>query len=100
MNVIIGQPISYRIDHMLAGTRANVAVKIFGDNPHQLRLLAGRARDEMAGVAGVVDLFIEQQSDVPILRAHFDRNAIARHGLTVREVAQASAKLSVYLKSP
>ena len=88
MNVIIGQPISHRIDHMLSGTRANVAVKIFGDNLYQLRLLASRARKEMEAVPGVVDLSIEQQTDVPILRAHFDRNAIARHGLTVREVAQ------------
>jgi Cu/Ag efflux pump CusA len=73
---------------MLSGTRANVAVKIFGDNLYQLRLLASRARKEMEAVPGVVDLSIEQQTDVPILRAHFDRNAIARHGLTVREVAQ------------
>ncbi len=88
MNIVIGQPISHRIDHMLSGTRANVAVKIFGENLYQLRLLASRARKEMEGVPGVVDLSIEQQTDVPILRAHFDRNAIARHGLTVREVAQ------------
>ena len=87
MNVTIGQPISHRIDHMLSGTRANVAVKIFGDNLYQLRLLASRVRDEMEAVPGVVDLSIEQQTDVPILRAHFDRNAIARHGLTVRDVA-------------
>jgi CzcA family heavy metal efflux pump len=88
MNVTIGQPISHRIDHMLSGTRANVAVKIFGDNLYQLRLLASRARQEMEAVPGVVDLSVEQQTDVPILRAHFDRPAIARHGLTVREVAQ------------
>jgi Cu/Ag efflux pump CusA len=88
MNIIIGQPISHRIDHMLSGSRANVAVKIFGDNLYQLRLLAGKAREAMQTVPGVVDLSVEPQTDVPILRAHFDRNAIARHGLTVREVAQ------------
>ncbi|MBM3879595.1 MAG: efflux RND transporter permease subunit [Verrucomicrobia bacterium] len=88
LNVIIGQPISHRIDHMLSGTRANIAVKIFGDNLYQLRLLANRARQEMEAVPGVVDLSIEQQTEVPILRAHFDRNAIARHGLSVRQVAQ------------
>lgn len=88
MNVIIGQPISHRIDHMLSGSRANVAVKIYGDNLYQLRLLAEQARQAMESVPGVVDLSVEQQTDVPILRAHFDRYAIARHGLTVREVAQ------------
>ncbi|MBI5684881.1 MAG: efflux RND transporter permease subunit [Verrucomicrobia bacterium] len=88
MNIIIGQPISHRIDHMLSGSRANVAVKIFGENLYQLRLLASRARKAMETVPGVADLSIEQQTDVPILRAHFDRNAIARHGLTVRDVAR------------
>lgn len=87
MNVIIGQPISHRIDHMLSGTRANVAVKIYGDNLYTLRALAQRARQAMQVVPGVVDLSVEQQADVPQLKVRFDRNAIARHGLTVREVA-------------
>ena len=88
MNIIIGQPISHRIDHMLSGTRANVAVKIFGEDLYQLRLLAAKARQAMLSVPGVVDLSVEQQTDVPTLRAHFDRQAIARHGLTMREVTQ------------
>jgi CzcA family heavy metal efflux pump len=88
MNITIGQPISHRIDHMLSGSRANVAVKIFGEDLYQLRLLAEQARQVMETVPGVVDLSVEQQTDVPILRAHFDRDAIALHGLTVREVAQ------------
>ena len=81
------QPIKMRFDEMMTGVRSDIAVKIFGDNLYQLRLLASRARKEMEAVQGVVDLSIEQQTDVPILRAHFDRNAIARHGLTVRDVA-------------
>jgi Cu/Ag efflux pump CusA len=55
MNIIIGQPISRRIDHMLSGSRANVAVKIFGENLYQLRLLAEKARQTMQTVPGVVD---------------------------------------------
>src|SRR5688500_15694424 len=64
-NVTIGQPISHRIDHMLSGTRASVAVKIFGDDLATLRRLGERAREAMANVPGVADLSLEQQMDVP-----------------------------------
>jgi CzcA family heavy metal efflux pump len=89
MNITIGQPISHRIDHMLSGTRANIAVKIFGDDLRRLRTLAQQVRDRMAKVPGVVDLAIEQQTDIPILRVQFDRERIARAGLKVEEVAEA-----------
>jgi len=89
MNVIIGQPISHRIDHMLSGTRANIAVKVFGDDLQELRRLAEQVRGVMAQVPGVVDLSMEQQSDIPILTVRFDRAAIARHGLRIRDVAEA-----------
>jgi Cu/Ag efflux pump CusA len=87
--VTIGQPISHRIDHMLSGTRANIAVKVFGDDLAELRRIAEQVRGVMAGVPGVVDLSVEQQSDIPLLTVRFDRAAIARHGLRVREVAEA-----------
>jgi CzcA family heavy metal efflux pump len=89
MNITIGQPISHRIDHMLSGTRANIAVKIFGDDLRRLRAVAQEVRDRMAKVPGVVDLSIEQQTDIPILRVQFDRDRIARAGLKVEEVAEA-----------
>jgi hypothetical protein len=54
-------PMSHRIDHMLSGTLANVAVKIFGDDLHELRRLARQAQTVMSGVPGVVDLSSEQQ---------------------------------------
>ncbi|HKS36439.1 MAG TPA: efflux RND transporter permease subunit [Verrucomicrobiae bacterium] len=88
MNITIGQPISHRIDHMLSGTRANIAVKIFGNDLYQLRALAEKARQAMQGVAGVVDLSVETQTEVPVLKVKFDRVAIARHGLTIRDVAR------------
>ena len=87
MNITIGQPISHRIDHMLSGTRANIAVKIFGSDLYQLRALAEKARQSMQGVAGVVDLSVEQQTEVPVLKIKFEREAIARHALTIRDVA-------------
>lgn len=89
MNIVIGQPISHRIDHMLSGTRANLAVKIFGPDLYELRRLALRAQEIMQGVDGVVDLAIEQQADVPLLTVKIDRESIARHGLRVRDVTQA-----------
>ena len=88
MNITIGQPISHRIDHMLSGTRANIAVKIFGPDLYELRRLAGQVSRHMESVDGVVDLNVEQQMDIPFLLVDFDRQAIARHGLRVEEVAE------------
>ncbi len=89
MNITIGQPISHRIDHMLSGTRANIAVKIFGDDLQRLRRLGLAVRDAMAQVPGVVDLAVEQQTDLPILHLQLNREQIARVGLTVGNVAEA-----------
>ncbi len=89
MNISIGQPISHRIDHMLSGTRANIAVKIFGDDLRELRRIAEQVKRVMGGVEGVVDLSVEQQMDIPQLTIRFDRTAIARHGLQIRDLAEA-----------
>lgn len=91
MNATIGQPISHRIDHMLSGSRASVAVKIFGDDLLTLRDLGERVRKAMDEVPGVVDLSVESQTDIPILTVRFDRTALARHGLTVDAAADALA---------
>ena len=88
-NVTIGQPISHRIDHMLSGTRANIAVKVFGDDLGTLRRLGERVREAMSGVRGVVDLSLEQQMDVPVVRFVLNRSAIARYGLRADDVAEA-----------
>jgi CzcA family heavy metal efflux pump len=88
-NVTIGQPISHRIDHMLSGTRANIAVKIFGDDLPTLRQLADRVKAEMAQVPGVVDLSTEAQTDIPTLRVRVDPGAAARQGLETGAVADA-----------
>jgi CzcA family heavy metal efflux pump len=87
VNITIGQPISHRIDHMLSGTRANVAVKIFGEHLGTLRTLAETVRESMSSIPGVVDLSIEQQSEVPTLTVTYNRPAMARLGLTSEDVA-------------
>jgi CzcA family heavy metal efflux pump len=88
-NVTIGQPISHRIDHMLSGTRANIAVKIVGDDLVTLRRVGERVRDVMMGVEGATDIALEPQMDIPFVRFVLNRPAIARYGLKVQDVAAA-----------
>ena len=89
VNFTVGQPISHRIDHMLSGTRANLAVKIFGPDLQRLRSLGEQARAAMAAVPGVVDLSLEPQMEVPTLRVHFNRPELARYGLSIADVSRA-----------
>ncbi len=88
-NITIGQPISHRIDHMLSGTRANIAVKIFGDDLATLRKLGEQVKNVVTAVEGAADVSLEQQPDIPFLTVKFDRAAIARYGLQITDVAEA-----------
>lgn len=87
-NVVIGQPISHRIDHMLSGTRANIAIKIFGHDLFELRRLADRVVAVIGEIEGVVDLAAEQQNEIPFISVNFDRNSLARYGLRIQEVSE------------
>jgi CzcA family heavy metal efflux pump len=89
VNVVVGQPISHRIDHMLSGTRSNIAVKIFGPDLYELRRIGEAVRARLADVPGAVDVTLEQQADVPAITLALRRDAIARYGLSVREVSEA-----------
>ena len=88
-NITIGQPISHRIDHMLSGTRANIAVKFFGPDLNVLRALGAEGLAAMQGVPGLVDAALEPQADIPTVRVGFDRSALARHGLPAGQAASA-----------
>jgi CzcA family heavy metal efflux pump len=88
VSIVIGQPISHRIDHMISGTRANIAVKIFGPDLGTLRGLAEQVQAQMQDVPGVVDLALEEQTNLPFATVRFDRDALARHGLSIRDVAE------------
>ncbi|WP_223763586.1 efflux RND transporter permease subunit [Corallococcus sp. AS-1-6] len=87
--VTIGQPLSHRIDHMLSGTRANIALKVYGDDLDQLRTLAEQVKKVAETTAGAVDVAIEQQVDIPQIGIRADRDTVARYGLTSGEVAEA-----------
>jgi len=88
-NITIGQPIGHRIDHMLSGTRANIAVKVFGSNLQQIRSLANAIKTEMEKVEGAVDVAVDQEVEVPQTKIKFNRTAMARYGVTVGQLAEA-----------
>lgn len=81
-SITVGQPISHRIDHMLSGTRAAIAINLFGPDLRELRDIAGRIRMIAEGVEGLVDVAVEQQAEVPQLQVRANRRAMARHGVT------------------
>lgn len=86
--VSFGQPISHRIDHMISGSKSNLAVKIFGTDLSVLRGLAASAQKVLAEVPGIVDLGNQEQASVPQLLIEFDRPAMARHGVTAASLAR------------
>lgn len=88
-NITIGQPIGHRIDHMLSGTRANIAVKIFGPNLQELRTIANSVKIEMEKVQGAVDVSVAQEVEVPQTKIKFNREAMALYGVTVGQLADA-----------
>ena len=89
VSVAIGQPISHRLDHLQSGVRAQVVLKIFGDDLETLRRLAETARERLARVPGLVDLQIEKQVMIPQLRIQVDYERAALYGLTPAGVTQA-----------
>ncbi len=87
--VAFGQPISHRIDHMISGSKTNLAVKIFGPDLAVLRGLAGRAQSLLSAVPGLVDVSNTEQASVPQLVIDFDRRALSLHGLTPDGLSRA-----------
>ncbi len=86
-SITIGQPIGHRIDHMLSGTRANIAIKIFGPDLYKLRSIAQAIENQIHSIKGVADLAVEQQTDVPQVRIKGDRLAMAKYGLSAGELS-------------
>ena len=81
----VGQPLGHRIDHMLTGTRAAIAIKIFGTDISELFMTANRLKDEIADIEGLVDLSVEQQTETPEIQIRANRDMLARYGITMEE---------------
>ena len=81
----VGQPLGHRIDHMLTGTRASIAIKIFGPDLTQLFMTANDIKAEIEGIEGLVDVSVEQQTETPELQIRAKRDMLARHKITMEE---------------
>lgn len=85
VNVEIGQPISHRIDAMLSGTRANIAIKLFGTDLDKMFLLGNQIKSEIEGIPGIADLNVVQQIERPQLQIVPNREMMAKYGITPSE---------------
>src|SRR5437667_10842590 len=84
----VGQPISHRMDHLLSGTRAQIAIKLFGPDLVTLRNKAEEIRKAMEPIPGVVDLMVEPQVGVPQIQINIDSQAAAAVGLRASHLAE------------
>ena len=91
--VNVGQPISHRLDHLLSGVRAQIALKIFGDDLDTLRGLAGDLKERLAKIPGITDLQIEKQVLIPQYKIHLDYDAAARYGVASGDLLQRLEQL-------
>lgn len=88
ISVEIGQPISHRIDHMLSGTKANIAIKLFGTDLNKMYSLGNELKSSIESIEGVADLNVEQQVERPQLKIVPKREMLARYGITLPEFSE------------
>lgn len=86
INITLGQPIAHRIDHMLSGTRANIAVKVFGDDLPKLFEIGKNIETQIRSVEGIADVAVDQQIEVPQIRITPNRQMLAAYGMTVGDL--------------
>ena len=80
----IGQPLSHRIDHILSGTQANIAIKLFGTDLNEMLLTCRKIKSAITGIPGLVDINIDQISETPQLLVRPNRMALAQYGITMQ----------------
>jgi CzcA family heavy metal efflux pump len=96
----VGQPLGHRIDHMLSGTRANIAIKLFGTDLSYMFILGNQIQNSIEGIDGLVDVAVDQQTETPQLQVRANRGMLAKYGISIEdfnkfiELAFAGEKLS------
>lgn len=78
----VGQPIGHRIDHMLSGTRANIAIKLFGNDLNRMFIIGNRVKSAIIDIEGLVDVNVDQQVEIPQIQIRAKRNMLAEYGIT------------------
>ncbi|MBA4299918.1 MAG: CusA/CzcA family heavy metal efflux RND transporter, partial [Cyclobacterium sp.] len=86
INITLGQPIAHRIDHMLSGTRANIAIKVFGDDLPKLFEIGKNIETQIRTVEGIADVAVDQQIEVPQIRITPNRTMLSAYGMTVGDL--------------
>ena len=88
VNITLGQPIAHRIDHMLSGTRANIAIKIFGPDLQQLYEIGTDVEQSISPINGLADVAVDQQIEVPQIKITPKRQILSAYGMTVGELME------------
>lgn len=83
--VSVGQPLGHRIDHMVSGTQATIAIKVFGNDLSRLYMIGNQIKHATAAVEGLVDVNVEQQTETPELQIRANRDMLAQYGITVEQ---------------
>ncbi len=78
----VGQPLGHRIDHMLSGTRANIAIKLFGSDLNRLFVTGNEIKSAVSGIEGLVDVNVDQQIEIPQVHINANRDMLAQYGIT------------------
>ena len=81
----VGQPLGHRIDHMLSGTRANIAIKLFGTDLGKMYTIGNEIKSSIVDIEGLVDVNVDQQIDIPQIQIRANRDMMAQYGITIEE---------------
>ncbi|PXX98917.1 CusA/CzcA family heavy metal efflux RND transporter [Marinifilum breve] len=88
VNFAIGQPLGHRIDHILSGTKANIAIKMFGDDLNLMFQTANQIKASISPIDGVVDVNVEQQVEIPQVRIKPRRDMLAKYGISITQFSE------------